>query len=88
MTQGVVHLRNTTKGAYSVGNATNRAYHKGIGHLRKVLLKNGEALTQAGSLIVRGLGHMRKCAVHQQVRRLLFANTPPNRFRPRLFCGS
>jgi len=76
-----------TQGVVNVVNATNRAYPKGICHLHKFLLKNGEALTQAGSLMVRGLGVMRKCALHQQVRRLLFANTPPNRFRgPYFLC--
>jgi hypothetical protein len=58
---------------------------KSICDLRKFLHKAQVRLTQAGSLIVRGLGHMRKCAVHQRVRRLLFANTPPNRFRGATF---
>lgn len=59
---------------------TKGTHPKGICDLRKFLQKAQVRLTQAGSLIVRGLGTMRKCALHQQVRRLLFANTPPNRF--------
>jgi hypothetical protein len=54
---------------------------KVICHLRKFLLKAQMRLTEAGSLIVSDLTPMRKCAVYQQVRRLLFADTPPNRFR-------
>ena len=54
---------------------------KGICDLRKILHKAQVRLTQVGSLIVRCLGYIYKCAVYQQVRRLLFAKTPPNRFR-------
>ena len=61
---------------------------KGICDLRKFLHKAQVRLTQAGVLIARGLGAMRKYAVYQRVRRLLFANTPPNRFRARTFCAN
>jgi len=54
---------------------------KGICDLRKFLHKAQARLTQAGSLIVRGLCYMCKCALYQQVRRLLKAKNPPNRFR-------
>ena len=54
---------------------------KGTYDLRKFLHKGGVLLTKGWLLIVNDLTPMRKCAVYQQVRRLLFGNTPPNRFR-------
>jgi hypothetical protein len=53
---------------------------KGICDLRKFLHKAQVRLTQAGSLIYSYLSAFCKYALHQQLRRLLFANTPPNRF--------
>jgi hypothetical protein len=61
---------------------------KGTYDLRKFLHKWGVLLTKGWLLIVNDLTTMRKCAVYQQVRRLLFGKTPPNRFRPRLFCAN
>ena len=61
---------------------------KGICDLRKILHKGGVLLTKGCLLIVNDLTPMRKCAVYQQVRRLLFGKTPPNRFRARLFCAN
>jgi hypothetical protein len=53
---------------------------KGICDLHQFLHKAQVRLTQGGSLIVRGLAHMRKYAVLQQLRRLLFANSPLHRY--------
>ena len=61
---------------------------KGICDLRKILHKAQVLLTQAGSLIVRGLGTMRKCVCINKLGNFYFANYPNNRFPPRSFCGS
>jgi hypothetical protein len=58
---------------------TKGTHPKGICELRKFLHKAQVRLTQAGSLIVRGLGRMRKCAVCQRLRRLLFQKYALNR---------
>lgn len=58
---------------------------KGICDLRKFLHKGGVLLTKGWTLIVNDLAPMRKCALYQQLRRLLFAKTPPNRFRGATF---
>ncbi len=58
---------------------------KGICDLRKFLHKGGALLTKGWLLTVNDLTPMRKCAVYQRVRRLLFGKTPPNRFRGAIF---
>ena len=54
---------------------------KVICDLHQFLHKAQMRLTQAWLLMYSDLGHTRKYAVRQRLRRLLFANTPPNRFR-------
>ena len=78
-----------TQWVVNVVNTTNRAYPKGICHLHKFLLKNGEALTQAGSLIIGYLRIIRhKLLIGGSLRRLLQGKILPNRFRGQLFCAN
>jgi hypothetical protein len=58
---------------------------KGICDLREFLRKGIMRLTKGWLLHINDLATSCKCAVYQQVRRLLFANTPPNRFRGATF---
>jgi hypothetical protein len=61
---------------------------KVICHLRKFLHKGGVLLTKGWLLPINDLATSCKCAVYQQVRRLLNGQYPPNRFRGQLFCES
>ena len=84
MTQGVVDVVNTTNRAYP---KCARAYPKGIYHLHKLLLKNGEALTEAGSLVIGYLRIPRRNLLWLgHLGNFYFAKCTQNRFRPRLFC--
>jgi hypothetical protein len=58
---------------------------KGICDLRKFLHKAQVRLTKGWLLPINDLATSCKCAVYQQIRRLLFANTPPNRFQGAIF---
>ena len=61
---------------------------KGICDLHKFLHKAQVRLTQAGSLMYRGLRIMHKFPSINKLDNFYFAQYPPNRFRARPFCAS
>ena len=61
---------------------------KGICDLRKFLHKAQVRLTQAGSLMVRGLGIMHKFTSINKLDNFYFTKYALNRFEAQLFCTS